>query len=82
MPTAIPVTLSSMNYASVVFLFFASVSVLCYAVSGRKSFTGPPSDMHVEHDGEVAGGLGRVTPEQASRCTYYGNYEGKIDSIK
>ncbi len=42
MPTAIPVTFSSMNYASVLFVFFAGVSVLWYVVWGRKYFTGPP----------------------------------------
>jgi amino acid permease (GABA permease) len=42
MPTAIPVTSSSMNYASVLFVFFAGVSVLYYIVWGRKHFTGPP----------------------------------------
>jgi amino acid transporter len=42
MPTAIPVTASSMNYASVLFVFFAGVSVLWYIVWGRKHFTGPP----------------------------------------
>jgi amino acid permease (GABA permease) len=41
MPTVIPVTPSSMNYASVLFVFFAGVSVLWYGVSGRKHFTGP-----------------------------------------
>jgi amino acid transporter len=42
MPTALPVTPSSMNYASVVFTFFALVSVLWYLVYARKHFTGPP----------------------------------------
>jgi amino acid permease (GABA permease) len=42
MPTAIPVTPSSMNYASVLFVFFAGVSVLWYIVWGRTHFTGPP----------------------------------------
>jgi amino acid permease (GABA permease) len=42
MPTVIPVTPSSMNYASVLFVFFAGVSVLWYGVSGKKHFTGPP----------------------------------------
>jgi amino acid transporter len=42
MPTVIPVTPSTMNYASVLFVFFAGVSVLWYAVAGRKHFTGPP----------------------------------------
>jgi amino acid permease (GABA permease) len=42
MPKAIPVTPSSMNYTSVLFVFFSGVSVLCYIVSGRQHFTGPP----------------------------------------
>ncbi|KIV86539.1 hypothetical protein PV11_02142 [Exophiala sideris] len=42
MPTALPVTPSSMNYASVVFTFFAAVSVVWYLVYARKYFTGPP----------------------------------------
>ncbi|CAF1252123.1 unnamed protein product [Rotaria sp. Silwood1] len=42
MPTAIPITPSSMNYASVLFVFFAGVSILWYVISGRKHFTGPP----------------------------------------
>lgn len=35
-----------MNYASVVFAAFATISVVWYFVRGRKSFTGPP----VPHD--------------------------------
>ncbi|CAF1661341.1 unnamed protein product [Rotaria magnacalcarata] len=41
MPTVIPVTPSSMNYASVLFVFFGGVSVLWYVINGRKHFTGP-----------------------------------------
>lgn len=41
MPTAIPVTPDSMNYASVVFAGFASVSIIWYVVYARKHFTGP-----------------------------------------
>lgn len=43
MPTAIPVTASSMNYASVVFMGFFSISAVWYAIYGRKHFTGPSS---------------------------------------
>jgi amino acid transporter len=44
MPTAIPVaSASTMNYASVLFVFFAGVSILWYIVWGRKHFTGPPT---------------------------------------
>lgn len=42
MPTALPVSASSMNYASVVFTFFALVSVIWYFVYARKHFRGPP----------------------------------------
>jgi hypothetical protein len=42
MPTALPVTPTTMNYASVVFTFFALVSIFWYVVYARKHFTGPP----------------------------------------
>ncbi|UJR17351.1 hypothetical protein I4U23_004246 [Adineta vaga] len=42
MPTAIPVTASTMNYASILFIFFASISIMWYIVWGRQHFTGPP----------------------------------------
>ncbi|KAI6715537.1 GABA transporter [Diplocarpon mali] len=66
MPTAIPVTSVSMNYASVVFSGFAMISVVWYIISGRKNFTGPPlpSDIEPERDGQVVGdALGRITTE-------------------
>ncbi|EME47359.1 hypothetical protein DOTSEDRAFT_145936 [Dothistroma septosporum NZE10] len=42
MPVSLPVTPSSMNYASVVFMGFAFISVAWYFIRGRKHFTGPP----------------------------------------
>ncbi|KAK3617066.1 hypothetical protein LTR56_025545 [Elasticomyces elasticus] len=42
MPVAIPVTATSMNYASVVFFGFVAISVAWYFIRGRKDFTGPP----------------------------------------
>ncbi|PBP28132.1 GABA permease [Diplocarpon rosae] len=78
MPTAIPVTSVSMNYASVVFSGFAMISVVWYIISGRKNFTGPPlpSDIEPEHDGQVVGGaLGRVTTE--GHDTLHGASDGK-----
>jgi len=42
MPVSLPVTATSMNYASVVFAGFALISVVWYFVRGRKDFTGPP----------------------------------------
>lgn len=42
MPTSIPVTASSMNYASVLFVFFSGVAVLWYFIWGSRHFAGPP----------------------------------------
>lgn len=42
MPVSLPVTASSMNYASVVFMGFAAISIGWYFIRGRKTFTGPP----------------------------------------
>ncbi|KAF7187605.1 Amino-acid permease BAT1 [Pseudocercospora fuligena] len=42
MPVSLPVTASSMNYASVVFVGFAAMSFAWYIIHGRKNFTGPP----------------------------------------
>lgn len=75
MPTAIPVTPSSMNYASVVFVFFASISLLWYVIRGRKEFSGPPvvSAEEAEHNGEVLGNIGRVVTEDGSGQISYGS---------
>lgn len=50
MPVALPVTPSTMNYASVVFAGFAGISVLFYIVRGRKVFTGPPVPKDLDPD--------------------------------
>ncbi|EEP78754.1 hypothetical protein UREG_03600 [Uncinocarpus reesii 1704] len=42
MPVSLPVTPSTMNYASVVFAGFAAISVIWYFVRARKVFKGPP----------------------------------------
>lgn len=66
MPTAIPVTPTSMNYASAVFVFFAAVSVFWYVVRGRKSFSGPPVPADdLGQDGETVEGLGKVTTQNS-----------------
>ncbi|OWT40520.1 GabA permease [Cryptococcus neoformans Bt1] len=41
MPTAIPVTAESMNYASVVFAGFSFIAALWYVVNARKHYHGP-----------------------------------------
>ncbi|KAK8219764.1 hypothetical protein M8818_000738 [Zalaria obscura] len=43
MPSAIPVTTTSMNYASVVFVGFTFISMLWYFAWGRKNYQGPPA---------------------------------------
>ncbi|EED21641.1 GABA permease, putative [Talaromyces stipitatus ATCC 10500] len=42
MPVSLPVTPSTMNYASVVFAGFALISVIWYFAYARRHFTGPP----------------------------------------
>lgn len=63
MPTEIPVTPVSMNYASVVFMGFALISLAWYIIRGRKTFTGPPvpANLGVEHQEQPVGGLGKIT---------------------
>jgi len=69
-----------MNYASVVFVFFAAVSVFWYVVRGRKTFTGPPvlADADVGQDGETVDGLGRVTTKH--RASMEGSQDSKVIS--
>jgi hypothetical protein len=77
MPTAIPVTPVSMNYASVVFMDFATISVIWYVIRGSKEFTGPsfPADVEPEHNGQVVGGLGRVMTD--GEKTSHGSSSGE-----
>ncbi|KAF1961459.1 amino acid permease-like protein [Byssothecium circinans] len=53
MPVSLPVEAGSMNYASVVFAGFASISVGWYFARGRKDFKGPPVPMDVAPREEV-----------------------------
>ncbi|KAI5303258.1 Multifunctional pyrimidine synthesis protein CAD [Ascosphaera pollenicola] len=55
MPVSLPVDASSMNYASVVFAGFASISLIFYIVSARNSFKGPPVSGLDEEDKEPTG---------------------------
>ncbi|KIW98073.1 uncharacterized protein Z519_01657 [Cladophialophora bantiana CBS 173.52] len=43
MPTALPVTVVTMNYASVVFVGFMFISAVWYIVYARKAYKGPPA---------------------------------------
>lgn len=80
MPTAIPVTAKTMNYASVVFMGFASISVFWYIVRGRKTFKGPPvpTDVEREDHGEIVGGLGRRITENGDE---HKDYDAKKDVV-
>lgn len=42
MPLVVPVTETTMNYASVVFVGFTSIAAIWYYVYARKHYSGPP----------------------------------------
>ena len=47
MPTSLSgLTSDSMNYASVVFVGFATIAFIWYIISARKNFNGPPSTIN------------------------------------
>lgn len=48
MPSALPVTLNGMNYASVVFVAGITFAGVWYAVRGRKTYQGPPTPVPEE----------------------------------
>ena len=74
-PTALPAEPETMNYASVVFAFFASISVVWYFIRGRKSFTGPPVPSDVA-PGETSTVPGLATME--SNYERNGDVEQKV----
>lgn len=56
MPYTLPTTAASMNYASVVFAGFATISIVWYFAYARKHFTGPPvSPEEAQEAGVIAG---------------------------
>lgn len=83
MPVTIPVTPSSMNYASVVFCFFAVVSGVWYLVYGRLHFKGPGS-MDLEGESPVLGGTeaGDVRGEKGHGHFASGNGSDGLESSK
>ncbi|PGH02180.1 hypothetical protein AJ80_08903 [Polytolypa hystricis UAMH7299] len=59
MPVSLPITSSTMNYASVVFAGFATISVVWYFAHARKKFKGPPimlEDVDAQDDARVLAG--------------------------
>jgi len=53
MPTAVPVTAASTNYASVVFVGFCAIALLWYIVSARRNYTGPAVSGVKTEDGVI-----------------------------
>jgi len=43
MPSSVPATVATVNYAPVVFVGFLAISMVWYVVHGRKHYTGPPT---------------------------------------
>ena len=43
MPTFLPVTLETMNYASIVFAGFCAIAIGWYFIWGKKNYQGPPT---------------------------------------
>jgi amino acid transporter len=70
MPVSLPVTPSTMNYASVVFAGFATMAVSYYFLRARKTFTGPPVPVDVDAEdvgvanGEMVVDAERIGPDQ------------------
>jgi len=70
MPAVIPVTETSMNYASVVFVAFGLFSGLWYLISGRHHYVGPAVTSEVEH-----------SPNQSFSANQHGYIQGKEERI-
>ncbi|KAF2203303.1 amino acid permease-like protein [Delitschia confertaspora ATCC 74209] len=69
MPVSLPVAPDTMNYASVVFAGFATISVVWYFTRGRKDFTGPPVPQDVA-PGETTVVPGMVAVESREENGY------------
>ncbi|KAF2767478.1 putative GABA permease [Teratosphaeria nubilosa] len=76
MPVSLPVTAASMNYASVVFAGFATISIAWYFIHGRRYFHGPPVTSDIEptikgeaaYDGSVEGFQADVEAKAADKA--------------
>lgn len=54
MPSVVPATAETVNYAPVVFVGFLAISALWYIVYGRKHYTGPPASADSASDSTLA----------------------------
>jgi amino acid transporter len=83
MPVSLPVDPSSMNYASVVFAGFATISVVYYFARARKTFSGPPVPSDVDAgDVGVSGGEMVVDAEKVMSRRSNGDVEGEKEKEK
>ncbi|KUL87219.1 hypothetical protein ZTR_03296 [Talaromyces verruculosus] len=80
MPVSLPVTPSTMNYASVVFAGFATISVVWYFVYARRHFTGPPviADL-VDEIGSDSPGVGVGVVAEKAVVDAEGGEAEKVD---
>ncbi|KAF9633953.1 Amino acid/polyamine transporter I [Lasiodiplodia theobromae] len=66
MPVSLPVDATTMNYASVVFVGFGTISLVWYIIRGRKDFKGPPV-MQTENPEDIGVVAGMpVVPDSSS----------------
>jgi hypothetical protein len=67
MPTAIPVTPQTMNYASVVFAGFSTIAALWYVAYGHKNYHGPQVAVLARRMSTASASEGSRRPSMASR---------------
>lgn len=80
MPTAVPVTRTSMNYASVLFVGFGAIAAVYYALVARKSFNGPP--VRRDEKGNFDLDLGVDTPHSpAASAEKVEHTEGTVAAV-
>ena len=65
MLVSLPVQAQTMNYASVVFAGFATISIIWYFIRGRKGFNDPPVPQDVEPEEEVVFDMSVVESKHA-----------------
>lgn len=80
MPVSLPVGTASMNYASVLLVGFAAISLIWYFIRGRKDFKGPPVMQDANpHDIGVVQGQSVTDAEKASGTVYKKADDGSAD---
>lgn len=78
MPVSLPVTPQTMNYASVVFAGFASISVIWYFIRGRKEFSGPPVEADIPPEETDAIAVTRTGDEESDSGKRSSDRDAKV----